>query len=185
MTKEESSCIVDKIKVYRQNFLTTEAVYKEWYRILELYDYDDVEKKLDEYFRNGENFGRYPDAYYLTKFLKKHNEKLKIGVNYVRCQNCQQVVELTEYDGHLDRCNSVEYLCDISEKHYQKCLNKEKLFKMNNAEFEKVYWKFCEQLFDDMDDSDILKHSLKNAILSHYGHQPEYAIEEIVERMGK
>ena len=58
MTRTETKQIVDKIQVYRQSFLITNNVYQEWFRILESYDYEDVDKKLDEFFQNGDNFGR-------------------------------------------------------------------------------------------------------------------------------
>ena len=81
MTRTETKQIVDKIQVYRQSFLITNNVYQEWFRVLELYDYEDVDKKLDEFFQNGDNFGRYPDVYYLTKYLKKIYHKIYI-MNY-------------------------------------------------------------------------------------------------------
>ena len=77
MSRKEVSDLLEKIQAYRQSFLITNAVINEWNRILEPYDYDDVNKKLDEYFKNGDNFGKYPDVYYLTKYLKSHDEKIK------------------------------------------------------------------------------------------------------------
>mgnify|MGYP000193857653 CR=1 FL=1 len=49
MTREEVKSIVDKIQVYRQTFLITNNVYQEWNRILEPYDYGDVDNKLNEF----------------------------------------------------------------------------------------------------------------------------------------
>ena len=75
MTRQEAISIVDKIQVYRQSFLITNRVYEEWFKVLEPYDYEDVDRKLDEYFRDSDNFGRYPDVYYLTKYLKTIEQK--------------------------------------------------------------------------------------------------------------
>ena len=69
-----------------------------------------VDAKRDEYFKNSENFGKYPDAYYLIKYLKKQSEKLQSGHIYVRCQLCKQTVDLAKYDQHFDRCSSADYL---------------------------------------------------------------------------
>lgn len=182
MNRMETTNLLEKIQAYRQSFLITDTTISEWNRVLEQYDYGDVDQKLDEYFKNGDNFGRYPDVYYLIKYLKKHDEKLKVGVNYVRCQNCQQTVELSEYDRHFDRCSSIEYLCSMSEKYYQKHLDKEKLVKMANEEFEKGYWSFCEKLYEIMDDKNF-KHTLKNSILSHNGFKPELDLGEIIKEV--
>lgn len=184
MNRIETTNLLEKIQVYRQSFLITPSVISEWSRILESYDYEDVNQKLDEYFKNGDNFGRYPDVYYLIKYLKKHDEKLKVGVNYVRCQNCQQIVELTQYDKHIDRCNSINYLCDMSEKYYKKRLSREILLKMTDEEFDKGYWSFCEKLYEIMTD-EVMKHALKNAILTHDGLKPELNISDVIKEVQK
>lgn len=178
MTRAETKQIVDKIQVYRQSFLITNNVYQEWFRILESYDYEDVDKKLDEFFQNGDNFGRYPDVYYLTKYLKKHNEKLKNGITYVRCQICQKVIEFNEYEEHFDKCSSIEYLAKMSSRIYNKVLNKNKLFDLNNNEFEQKYWQFCNQIIDKLDEGQE-KYNLKNSILIHNGSKPKLEIQKL------
>ena len=167
MTRQEVDNLLEKVQAYRQSFLITKMVIAEWRRVLEPYDSEDVNKKLDEFFRNSEeNFGKYPDVCYLTKYLKKHDEKLKAGINYVRCQICQQPIELTEYDKHYDRCSSIEYLCKIAEKHYNRKLNKEELRKLSDKDFEEKYWKVCEEL-QSKTLSEQQKYSLENALSTH------------------
>ncbi len=179
MTKQEVDNLLEKVRAYRQTFLITKTVIEEWRRILEPYDCEDVNKKLDDFFRDSENFGRYPDVYYITKYLKKHDEKLKAGINYVRCQICQQTVELMDYNEHYDRCNSVEYLYKMAEKHYGKQLNKEELRKMNKKEFEEKYWKVCEDLKNKLKDKK-QQHGLENAIITHNGGKPIFTLETIM-----
>lgn len=178
MTRAETKQIVDKIQVYRQSFLITNNVYQEWFRVLESYDYEDVDKKLDDFFQNGDNFGRYPDVYYLTKYLKKHDDKLKNGITYVRCQNCQQIIEFDKYGEHFDRCSSIEYLAKMSIRIYDRKLNKNKLFGLNNDEFEQKYWKFCEQIISCLEDGQE-KYNLRNSILIHNGSKPKLEIENL------
>lgn len=184
MTIEETKTIVDKIRIYRQSFagyLDTNGVNNlilEWFRVLEPYDYVDVDKKLDEYFKNPDNFGRYPDVYYLTKFLKKHDEKLKDGHYYFKCSNCKEIVDLKNWDSHYERCNSVMYLCEMSQKYFNQKLNQQKLMQAQQDEFEKYYWNFCDKLLDKLPNSQE-KHSLKNAILTHNGFKPEFDLENI------
>ena len=179
MTREEASKIVDKVQVHRQSFLITNAVYLEWFRILEPYDYEDVDAKLDEYFKNSENFGKYPDAYYLIKYLKKQSEKLQSGHIYVRCQLCKQTVDLAKYDQHFDRCSSADYLCKMSLEKYDKKLKHENMINADKKQFDDYYWNFCEKVIDDIEDVR-QKHSLKNAILTHSGFEPELDLDEIM-----
>ena len=182
MSRKEVTDLLEKIQAYRQSFLITNVLINEWCRILEPYDYLDVDKKLDEYFQNGDNFGRYPDVYYLTKYLKKHDEKLKIGINYARCQICGDLIDIQEYDNHFEKCNSVDYLCRMSKKYYNKNLNRQKMMSSDKKEFEKYYWNFCEKLVDEMDNN-FQKHLLENSILTHYGHDPKYSLNDISKEM--
>lgn len=179
MSRKEVSDLLEKIQAYRQSFLITNAVINEWNRVLEPYDYDDVNKKLDEYFKNGDNFGKYPDVYYLIKYLKSHDEKIKTNGIGVRCQICDRIVNIDNYNEHYDRCSSTEYLCNMSEKYFNRKLNKEKLLGANREEFEKYYWEFCKKLYEKIDDNELIKHSLKNAILTHDGFEPEYSLKEL------
>lgn len=177
MTIEETTNLVDKIKIHRPNFgsyLDKAGMSRlkiEWHKVLEQFDYEDVDKKLDDFLQDSKNFGVPPEVHYLIKYLKTHDEKLKVGINYVRCQNCQQVVELTEYDKHYDRCSSIEYLCKIAEKHYNRKLNKEELWKLSDEDFEEKYWKVCEEL-KSKSLGEQLKYSLENALSTHKDGKP-------------
>ncbi|MEI3530136.1 MAG: hypothetical protein V8Q75_03555 [Bacilli bacterium] len=184
MSRKEVSDLLEKIQAYRQSFLITNAVIHEWNRVLEPYDYEDVNQKLDEFFKNGDNFGRYPDVYYLIKYLKRTDEKLKIGVSYVNCQICQRLIDNVEYEKHFDRCSSVDYLCRMSEKYFNKNLNKGKMYLATEKEFDDYYWKFCEKLLDVIPEG-LEKHTLKNSILSHYGHDIEYGINDVSKELIK
>ena len=185
MTIEETKQIVDKIKIHRPSFggqfdkSGLDKLKLEWFRILEPYDYDDVNKKLDEYFKNGDNFGKYPDVYYLIKYLTKHEDKLKSGVIYVRCQICKNLYSLTEYNEHFEKCNSIDYLCSMSLKYFNKKLNREKLENANKTEFDKYYWEFLDKLYDVVPEG-CVKHCLKNTILTHNGYDPEYSLSEVM-----
>ncbi len=85
MTIDETKKVIQKIKTFRPFFQTGNSsseeinFRKEWHRVLESYDYEDVDRKLNEYFKDGDNVGRIPDAYYLVKFLKTHEEKQQAG----------------------------------------------------------------------------------------------------------
>lgn len=181
MNRKQVADLLEKIQAYRQSFLITDTLIKEWSNILVDYDYEDVNKKLDEFFQNGENFGKYPDVYYLIKFLKKKEEKLKSGVEYLRCRFCGKVVELADYNQHYERCSSAEYLISMSKKYFDKSLNREKLLSCSLSEFEDYYLKFCEKLYEVIEDG-LQKHVLKNVILTHSGYAPECDLKELQKR---
>lgn len=186
MTIEDAKQIVDKIKIYRPNFggqfdkSGFDKLKLEWFRVLEPYDYEDVNKKLDDYFKNGDNFGKYPDVYYLIKFLKKHDEKVKLNGIAIKCQICGKTVDLNDYDQHYDRCSSIEYLCAMSSKYFNQTLNKSKMIKADKETFDKYYWNFCNKLYDFMKNDNRLKHGLKNSILTKSGFEPEYEVIDLL-----
>lgn len=146
MTREEVKSLVDKIQVYRQSFLITNNVYQEWNRILEPYDYGDVDNKLNDFFQDGDNYGKYPDAYQLVKRLTKTIDKLKNNGMLISCKNCGRFLPMEKYDAHFDKCNSVEYLVRNYKKYYNKNLSLSKIWKLPDDKFWKMYWKFNEQI---------------------------------------
>ena len=164
MERKQVMDILDKIQVYRQSFLVTQALIKEWSKILEPYDYEDVNKKLDDYFKDGNNFGKYPDVYYLTQYLKTQKQKQDDLFLHVHCQYCRNKIKYSEYAKHYERCISCTYLIEMSDLYFNKTLNREKLLNASQEQFDKYYWDFCKKLYDVLPDGDI-KTSLKNKIL--------------------
>lgn len=185
MTIEETKQIVDKIKIYRPNFggqfdkSGFDKLKLEWFRILEPYDYADVNRKLDEYFEDTDNTNKYPDPYYLTRYVTKSEEKKKVGVIYIKCHICNKDIERNLFDKHFDRCSSVEYICRNYKKYYNKTIDRDKLWKLSDIEFGEKYWKFCESLLQVTGMSELEKRALTNTVLTHYGHEPMYEIEEM------
>lgn len=182
MERTETKKIVDKIKVFRQSFLATNEIYNEWFKVLEPYDYEDVDKKLDEYFKESNNFGQYPDAYYLTKYLKTIEEKQIKDIPHAKCQICGQAVRFEDYKKHYDRCSSVEYLIDVSKRYLGKTLNKEKLMQTDDKTFDDYYYSTCRLVYNKMPDG-FPKHLLENVLLTYEGKEPNYNLDEILEEM--
>lgn len=175
MSRKEVSDLLEKIQAYRQSFLITNAVISEWNRILEPYDYIDVDKKLDEFFKNGDNFGKYPDVYYLTRYLKKHSEKSELGNPNVRCQLCRKIIKYSEYQEHYERCSSVNYLCNMSIKYFNQELNRNKLMSAEQKIFDEYYWAFKKKLLPKIED-ERQKHFLENSILTYEGKKAKYEL---------
>lgn len=182
MTKEESAKIVDKIKIYRQSFLITSELYQEWYRILEPYDYYDVNNKLDNYFRNSDNFGKYPDAYYLVKFLKTIEEKKVLSEPHVICEICKKPLKHENYAKHYERCSSIEYLVEMSKRYLNKNLSRKKLEDTSDTTFNEYYYSTCKLIFDNMPDG-FPKHLLENVLLTYKGKKPKCNLDSISKEM--
>lgn len=185
MDRRQVTDVLEKIQVYRQSFLVTSALIEEWCRRLAPYDFEDVDKKLDEYFANGDNFGKYPDLYYLIRGLKTSEVKLNPQTLYTRCQLCNSIVEYEQYKKHYHKCNSIEYLCSNSERYFNRKLDRKKIMALSDSEFDKKYWEFCEKLFTVISEG-LEKKSLENALLAHKGLQPTFELNDISkELMGK
>lgn len=178
MNRMETQNILNKIKVFRQSFLILKETIEEWTKILEPYDYQDVDKKLDEYFKESNNFGQYPDPYYLIRNLTTISEKEKYREVTIICQICGEKVSHGAYEKHFDRCSSIDYICNMSERFYNKKLDKKELYQMQSDKFDKAYWNFCENLFNKMPDG-LEKRALENALLTHKGRKPRFDIEEL------
>ena len=81
MTIEETKQIIQKVKNYRPFMQTGNSSREQgefvmaWHDVLEPYDFADVDRKLLEYFKDGDNIGKIPDVFYLVKYLKTHEDK--------------------------------------------------------------------------------------------------------------
>lgn len=147
MTREESLKIVDKIKVYRQNFTITDLTYLEWFKVLEPYDYSDVDEKLDKYLKDLDNEGRIPNPYYLIKYLKTKKEKQSASSFKVACPLCGCYVDLEDLDGkHYDRCLSTRYIITMRKKYFDKETDIDILSELSDEVFWDKYYEFISML---------------------------------------
>lgn len=157
MTKEESAKIVDKVKIYRQNFTITNSVYHEWFKILSAYEYVDVDEKLDNYFQDLDNEGKYPNPYYLVKYLKTQKEKNSTTSYKVICPNCGKPVDLEDLDGkHYNRCLSTTYIIRMKKKYFNKETDIEEINALSEDVFWDKYYKFLE-IISQIEGFDITK----------------------------
>ena len=152
MTIYETKQVIQKIKTFRPFFQTGNSsaeeinFRKEWHKVLEPYDFEDVDRKLIEYFKDGDNIGKIPDAFYLTKYLKTHDSKRNSQGIWIKCQLCQEEMSLEEYDNHYERCASVEYICKQSIRVFGQRLNRNQMMNLSQKDFDKRYIYFLYQL---------------------------------------
>ena len=143
MTKQEVASFLERIKANYQSFLLEPYVLEEWYGWLMDYDKADVYKKFEEHLKGDYN-SQIPKAHFITKFLTKSVDKGKTRNYKVICSNCKKVVFLTEYQQHMERHNSIEYM-KLHSKMF-KTFNEEKLLKMPEEDFKKIYDQWIEKL---------------------------------------
>ena len=75
MELKDVKLILKRIQSYYPSFIIDDFKTKEWYNELKKFDYDDVNKKLEEHMRSAD-YGTYePKLFYLTKYLKTKEEK--------------------------------------------------------------------------------------------------------------
>lgn len=181
MEKKDTLKIINKVKVYRPKFESNDFVVSEWHRVLESYDYEDVDKKLNEYLSDLVNRGRYPDPLYLTKYLKTSADKLNPTEYKIICDGCCKSIRRLEYKTHKERCNSALWLCDMSKKYFNKSLNYVKLMELEKSDFNERYYLFCKRLYELIEDG-LEKRALETYIRVHEGKPAQYdVVKEICE----
>lgn len=184
MEKQDAKKILSKIKAFRQNFKISDELVNEWIKLLLPYRYQDVDKRLDEYFKENENTLKYPDAYYLTKYLRTEEQINNNQEVYVRCPICSKIMNDYKLHEHYERCSSIEYVERCGRKYLKKVFNRMKMWEMSKDKFDELYWKVCDETFKVIPEC-LEKHTLENAILTHNGKEPKYSIEELNKMLGE
>lgn len=182
MDRKETIKLLDKITTFRQSFLVKKGTVDNWLDVLKDYDYKDVDNKLDDYFRESKNFGQYPDPYYLTKYLIKISEKFSMDNIMVKCSICGKKISQEQMDAHYDKCSSIDYIHRMYQKHYNTNIRKNELWELPKETFDKMYWAFCEKLYNELPDG-LEKKCLENAIRSHKGLEIRYNLDDLTKEM--
>lgn len=153
---------------------------KEWYKVLINYDNNDVNKALDDFFQSNKGT---PTVYELVSDLTKKGNKIATYDDpVIHCPNCGIKLRSKEYGEHHNRHLSIAYLSKMALKYSNINLDKQRLLKMNDSEFEKYYWECCYSLLSKIDNP-IEKHLLENAILTHEGNRPNLNLEKILKNI--
>lgn len=183
MEKKDVKRIIDKIQTFRQNFISTNTLMEEWSKILLPYKFEDVNKKLDDYFKEETTGNKYPDAYYLTRFLRTEEELENKQEIYCRCSICGKKIIYYDLNKHYEKCFSIDYIKRCGEKYLHRKFDEEKLLNMDTITFDELYWKVCDETYKVIPEC-LEKHTLLNAILTHNGEAPRYAVEELNNMLG-
>ena len=140
---------------------------------------NDVYAKFEDHL-NSENSDELPKLHALIRNLTTIDKKSIQYKNYCYCNLCNMRLDISQYKIHYVRCSSVDYICNMAKKYFDKNLNRKKLMSVAEVDFEQYYWSFCEKLYDKMEDG-LQKHTLKNAILTHNNLPPEADLNQILE----
>lgn len=147
MTKQEVVTFLERIKANYQSFSQEGYVLNEWYERLKDYDKEDVYKKFDEHLQGDLN-SQIPKIHFLTRYLKKTSEKGKSNDYRVICSVCKKVLPLSEYQKHMERHNSIEYMKIHS--YMFKTFDEEKMLKIPDDAFTTFYDQWIEKLYDHL-----------------------------------
>lgn len=144
MTRPEVTKFLEKIKAHYQSFfIEADYVVDEWLSSLKDYDKEDVYRKFEEHLKGDFN-SQIPKMHFLTRYLTKSSDKGKENNYRVICSYCKKVLPLSEYQKHMERHNSIEYM-KLHSKMFT-ILNEEKLLKMPEVLFKEKYDEFIEKL---------------------------------------
>ena len=140
MTIQETKEFMDRIKSHYPSFVVDTFTTNEWYSQLKDYKNEDINKRFGEHLRS-ETYGDYiPKIHFLTKGLKKIGEKgYDKSQIFVRCNTCNRVMSLSNYENHIDRCKDIDYVIFLYEKYFEKKADRQKLFEMDEITFKEKF----------------------------------------------
>ena len=163
MELKDVKLILKRIQSYYPSFIIDDFKTKEWYNELKKFEYDDVNRKLEEHMRSAD-YGTYePKLFYLTKYLKTKEEKQLKTDYYCSCTMCGKYFKLSEYDKHFDRCSSIEFINKQCMDMKNTEIDKEKYFNMSDEEFTGFYDKLLKIVYNNSKDE-----MQKNAIRRYF-----------------
>ena len=162
MTKEDVKDLFKRIKSHYSNFdITDDFKFKEWLKYLKDYDSASVNYQLEKWLKS--DYGTYePKVDNLIKWAKKKSEAGK--PIYVRCQLCKETMLLENYEAHIHRESSVDYMTKMAKKYLNKEIDYDKYMTMSQELFDEKYDKLLEVIKDKVDDVGFYGTSTKGII---------------------
>lgn len=156
MTLTETKNFMERIKFYYQEFVIDNLKVEEWHRQLKDYNNQEVNEKFEEHLRNENYCSQIPRIGFLIKYLIKEKDKATNNANTirVRCNLCGKGMALTEYDKHMERCNSVEYLNEQCLRLNDKEIDKKKYRTMDDETFKNIYDKVANKVLEISEDEE-------------------------------
>ena len=149
MEKKQVINFMQRIKSHYQEFVIDDFKIDEWYKELKDYSEADVNAKLDNHLNSEEYGSQIPKVHFLTKYLKKEQDKEKEIKGSIQCTICHKFINKDEYERHYDRCSSVDYLNRRNIDYFNKSIDKDKYMTMEQREFDDKYNKMAYYIFEN------------------------------------
>lgn len=135
MTVQETNNFLKRIKQYYNDFIVDDFKVEEWYKQLKEYDAQDVNDRLDKHLKS-EIYGDYPPKLnYIVAGILKTKDKDAVKRYVIQCANCGKALDYFNYDEHIRRCNSTDYVIKEMKKYLNKDVTREQLNKLSDATF--------------------------------------------------
>lgn len=142
MTKAETLKYLQKISgTYPNQFFVTEDVKNAWCDILEPYDVEDLEKRLDEYIKS--DYDKPPQLPTLIRHLETLEDKRTKGTDcIIYCDLCGKAMSFNNYkNNHRDKCLLITTLIPILKKRGQDVTYKQ-LNEYDYTTLDKIFEKY-------------------------------------------
>lgn len=186
MTVEQVDKLLHRIKLHKPNFMYNftsqqERELKEiWCDVLWDYDAEKVNNRLDEFLADINNNSKNVTVYNLVDGLSKKTYSDRDI--YVKCRVCNDRVNIKQYDQHLVKCNSIDYLRSQLKKFSMKVYSRQELLKLSDEDFDKLYWDLL-KVFKVKTENQAEQHLINNALRTHYGQAPNLDLEDVIKGM--
>lgn len=184
MTFIEVNSLLEKVKMYRpfyEGSLGKESFIKlkqDWYKALEKYSFNDVEEKIEEFFKNDNTNTKVPTPYQLRDDLIPEEIKEKQSKYKLTCMFCGRWLDGNEIQKHERRCRSVKYLSSLCLRYFKRDIgNKPELYDMSDELFNKNYIIVLEKILNYVGENE--RKGIENVINSYYGRETAYSINEL------
>lgn len=152
MIREEVIDLLEFISLNYQNFKFDERLVDNWFNDLQQYDLRDVKENLKSFMADEKYQHEPPKLSLLTRGLIKKHEKVDWTKVETFCQRCHKPLSISEYEDHIDRCSSIDYVIRETKKWFSKELTRKELFAMPEQEFNERYNKLLHYIHDHTQD---------------------------------
>jgi hypothetical protein len=137
MTKNDTSIILKRIKVYFPKFYYDNSIVSHWYMELKDYEPELIIESLKEYSAGNSNDA--PSVINLKSIADRLLNQL-IPLEYkTYCSFCGRILDNEQLKTHEDRCRSIKYISKKYQELFGKNLDKRLFWELSKEEFDKKY----------------------------------------------
>lgn len=178
MTVQETNLFLKRIKQYYNDFVVDDFKVEEWYKQLKDYDASDANERLDKHLKS-ETYGDYPPKLnFILAGIIKTKDKDAVRRYTIICQNCGKELDYFNYDEHIRKCNSIDYVIREMKKYLNKTVTREQLESMSDSNFWDKYDAMLQIIKDKLPDN-----SGKKKLIQAYFGEIDLSIDDTQQAM--